>query len=136
MKLLQWSGVTACLLIICSCFFNWTWYPDIEEYFTGFYTYENRYGKPGMLLIFFSAFGILFYLLGRNWSKRTNLIFAGINLAYAGAKFFQYSFSDYGNVPEKQFAIFVMLFASIAHLIISVLLAGMREIKVPTEPVK
>lgn len=55
-KYLHWIGLAACICLIVSCFLPWVYYGDIEQTFTGFYSYKNEYGKPGKFL---TIFGIL-----------------------------------------------------------------------------
>ena len=37
MKWQRITGIVSCVLLLVSCFMHWAWYPDIQEYFTGFY---------------------------------------------------------------------------------------------------
>lgn len=55
-------GVVSCILIIASFFLNWAWYPDIQKYFTAFFSEKNYYGKPGIVLLYFSVTGLISYL--------------------------------------------------------------------------
>ena len=117
MKYSQYIGVLAALVLIGSCFVNWTWYPDIEKYFTAFNTVENVYGKPGKLLIFFCVIAIAFYLIPRIWAKRWNMMFCGLNLAYAIKTFILFSACYRGICPDKQPGIWVMLVAAVIMMI-------------------
>lgn len=134
MKMRKWTGIAACVIIIASCFMHWTWYPDIEKYFTGFFSQSNYYGKPGILLCFVAVFGILLHFVRKSWAYRTNLILAGIGMAYGVTTYLRYSSSYDGYVPEKQLGIFLMLAASLVHLVVSVINSGMREVQVPAKP--
>ena len=50
LKILHWLGIVACIVLIISCLMPWGFYADIQEHFTGFYSFKNQYGKPGKLL--------------------------------------------------------------------------------------
>jgi hypothetical protein len=131
MKWKKWTGIIACAVIIASCFLNWAWYPDIEKYFTGFFSENNYYGKPGILLCFVAVLGMALHGIQKSWAYRTNLIFSAIGMAYGVTTFLRYSSSYDGYVPEKQFGIYLMLVASAVHLVISAWKSGLREVQVP-----
>ena len=130
----KWLGVFTCSLLIASCFMHWTWYPDLQKYFNGFFSERNYYGKPGILLSFFAAAGIVLFLIGKNWSLRLTLLFGALSMAYGIANFFRYSSSYDGIVPEKQIGIWLMLFSSLVYLVVAVLAGSMRKVDKATDP--
>jgi hypothetical protein len=132
----KWLGVLTCVLLFASCFMHWTWYPDIQKYFTGFFSERNYYGRPGMLLSFFALAGIAFFLLAKNWSLRLNLLFSAFGMAYAIYNFFKYTSSYDGIVPEKQAGIWLMLISSFAFLVMSILAGSIKKIDYPVEAEK
>jgi hypothetical protein len=109
MKYSQWIGVAAAICLIISGFTNWTWYPDIHRYFTGFESENNVYGKPGKVFLFFSIIAIVFFLVPRIWAKRCNLFVCSLILAYAINTFIRFSACYRGICPEKQAGIWIML---------------------------
>ena len=121
MKYSQIIGVIAALCLVASCFFNWTWYPDLNKSFTGFFSEDQVYGKPGNVFIFFSVFAIAFFLIPRVWAKRWNFIFAGLILAYAIKSYILYTGCYNGICPLKQPGIWVMLGSSLIIMIMAVL---------------
>ena len=133
MKWHRVTGIIACSLLIISCFIHWTWYPDIQKYFTGFFSEHNYYGRPGILLSFFAGTGILFYLLKKAWSDRLNLIFSALAVAYAITSFLRFSSSYDGFVPQKQAGIYLMLICAFAHVIMAVLLMSIEKTAVPIQ---
>lgn len=132
----RWTGILACVLLIFSCFLNWAWYPDIEEYFSGFYSKNNYYGRPGMLLSFFAVCGIVFYSLKKEWSNRLNLIFSAIAAAYAITSFLRFTSGYDGFVPETQPGLYLMLIAATIHLIMAVMVGSMVKTQVPVKDQK
>ncbi len=52
MKYAPYTGMAAALLLILCCFFPLAYFPDLQENFTGFYSRQNAYGKPGIALMF------------------------------------------------------------------------------------
>lgn len=112
MKYSQLSGILAAFVLSLSGFLNWAWYPDIHKYFTGFFSENNSYGKPGKVFIFFAVIAIVLFIAPRVWAKRGNIFLCAITLAYAVKTFIVYSACYRGICPEKQPGLWVMLLAS------------------------
>lgn len=125
MKYSQYAGVFVTLILIGSCFVNWTWYPDIQKYFTGFFSVDNIYGKPGKVFIFMSVLAIFFFLVPRVWAKRWNMMVCGLTLAYAIKTFILYSSCYRGICPDKQPGLWVMLFSA-ALMMVATLMPDMK----------
>jgi hypothetical protein len=121
MKYSQIIGVITALGLIASCFFPWTFYPDLNKYFTGFFSEGQVYGKPGNVFIFFSIFAIAFFLIPRVWAKRWNFIFGGLILAYAIKTYILYTGCYNGICPVKQPGIWIMIASSIIIMIMAVI---------------
>jgi hypothetical protein len=102
-------------LLVISCFFPWAYYPDpqireeAQRTFTGFYTYENHYGKPGKFLALIAAVSFILKLLPRIWAKRADLFVTGIGIAYAARIYVEYTGTYIGINPEKKYGLFLML---------------------------
>ncbi|MCU0395291.1 MAG: hypothetical protein MUF29_05255 [Chitinophagaceae bacterium] len=115
----SWLGLLACAAMIVSTFMRWTWYPDIQKYFTGFFTEDNYYGRPGIFLCTMAAIGLLAYLFQKVWLFRLNLVAAALGMAYAIKSFLLFTSSYDGYVPEKQPGIYIMLVASLLNVAIA-----------------
>lgn len=125
MKFSQWIGILAAIVLIISGFMNWTWYPDIHKYFTGFVSENNIYGKPGKIFIFFSSVAILFFAIPRIWAKRWNVFFCTLILAFAIRTFILYTSCYSGVCPVKQPGIWIMI-VSAAVMILCALLPDLK----------
>ena len=125
MKYSQILGIIAAIVLMLSGLMNWTWYPDIKEYFTGFYTHNNQYGRPGRIFIIAGIIAIIFYLVPRIWAKRWNVFFCAIIFAYAIKTFILFSGCYRGICPERQAGIWVML-ASASVMLIAALLPDLK----------
>ncbi len=121
MKYSQSFGVFAAVVLVASCTLNWTWYHDLQEHFTGFYSAGNNYGKPGRVFLFMAAVATIFFLLKRVWAKRWNLLVCGLIVAYAVKTFILYTSCYRGICPEKQAGIWIMLAAAIMMMVAAVL---------------
>jgi len=118
-KYLHWIGIAACIGLIISCFLPWVYYADLKQSFTGFYSYNNQYGRPGKFLTLLAVITLVFMLLPRVWAKRSNLFICALAVAYAVKTFILFS-SCYNNYcPQKLFSLYLMVGCSIIMLIAS-----------------
>jgi hypothetical protein len=93
------TGIAAALFLIVCCFIPWAYYPDLQEIFTGFYSKQNNYGKPGIAFIFLSVISIVLFLIPKLWAKRTNQFFGVLIFAYALKNFILFAGSYAGIHP-------------------------------------
>jgi hypothetical protein len=117
MKYSQWFGILAALLLVAACFMPWAYFPDLGKNFTGFFSEQNRYGRPGKLLSSFSVVMIILFLIPRVWAKRTNMIVAAITVAFVIRSYILYTGCYGGICPEKRPGIFLLLLASVAVVV-------------------
>jgi phosphatidylglycerophosphate synthase len=119
-KYLHWLGIIACITLIVSCFLPWVYYADINQNFTGFYSYKNQYGRPGKFLVALGAVALLFMLLPKVWAKRANLFICALLLAYAVKSYILFS-SCYNNYcPQKLFSLYLMVFCTVIMLVAAI----------------
>lgn len=121
MKYSQWLGIVASIVLIVACFLPWTWHPDLNKNFTGFFSENNVYGRPGRVFIFLTAFAIIFFLVPRIWAKRWNLLVVVLTTAFAIKSFIMYSGCYRGICPEKKAGIWIMLIAALVMLVTAIL---------------
>ncbi|MBK7883381.1 MAG: hypothetical protein IPJ81_06035 [Chitinophagaceae bacterium] len=119
-KILQWVGVLACIALIISCFMPWAYYADINETFTGVYSYKNEYGKPGKYMIVIGVLAILFILLPRLWAKRVNMFLCGLLVGYSIKTYVMYTSCYNAYCPQKLPWIYVMLTATVFMLLAAI----------------
>lgn len=117
MRYSQWIGILAALALIVACFLPWTFHPDLNKTFTGFYSENNVYGKPGKVFIFLAVVAIILYLIPKIWAKRWNLLSGALVVAFAIKTFITFSGCYRGICPVKQPGIWIMLAASVVMLI-------------------
>ena len=123
----RWISLGAFILLTAACFLPWTFHADIQKTFTGFYTENNIYGKPGKFLLIFGGLSALFAFIPKLWLKRTALFMSGLNVAYGIKTFLMYGACYQGYCPEKKIGLFLMLISTILLLIAAMFPAG--EIK-------
>ena len=129
MKHSQWIGIIALVLLVGSCFLPWTYYPDLKKTFTGFFSENNLYGKPGKVFIFLACIALLCFLFNRVWAKRLNFFVCAVIVAYAFRTFIVFSGCYRGICPEKKGGLWLMIVAAILSLI----MAMIPDIKVITK---
>jgi hypothetical protein len=121
-RILYWLGVVACIALIVSCFLPWAVYNDnkIHETFTGFYSYDNYYGKPGKFLCLASAVAFAFMLTNRLWAKRANLFICAFTLGYAIYIYILYTSCYNAYCPQRQSGIFLMIGSAVIMLMATI----------------
>jgi hypothetical protein len=121
MKYSQWIGIAAALLLIVSCWMPWAYFPDLGKEFTGFFSEQNRYGKPGEFLTFFCVAMIVLFATPKVWAKRINLVVAAITLAFVLRSYLLFTGCYRGICPEKRVGIFLALLGAAITMAASLL---------------
>lgn len=119
MKYSQWIGIAAAIILVIAGFLPWTYHPDLDKNFTGFFTENNVYGKPGRVFIVLSAVTIIFFAIQRIWAKRWNVFMCAIVLSYAIKSFIVYSGCYRGICPDKKAGLWIMLLSAILMMAMS-----------------
>lgn len=120
MKYSKWIGLSACLILIAACFAPWTYHSDINKTFTGLFSEDNAYGKPGKFLIFFAITSGVFILLTKVWAKRIHLFLAALFTGYAIKSYILYTSCYNAYCPEKKYGICLMIISCLIILIVSI----------------
>lgn len=120
MKYYKTIGVLACALLIISCFLPWAFYADINKSFTGFFTEQNIYGKPGKVFIFLAVCATVLILINKIWAKRTLIFLSAINLAYFIKTYVLFTTCYATICPVKQYGLYLLMTASILLMIATV----------------
>lgn len=108
------------MALIVSCFLPWTFHADLGLTFSGFFSYQNQYGKPGMLLVFMAVLVFVFMLLPKVWAKRANLFVCALTLGYAIKTYVLFASCYNAYCPEKKAGLYLMLTACFIMLLASV----------------
>lgn len=121
MKYSQWIGIGALIILVSSCFLPWTYHPDLQKTFTGFFSENNLYGKPGKVFIALSSLALVFFLLNKVWAKRLNFFVCAVILAYAFRTFILFSGCYRGICPEKKGGLWLMIAAAMLSLVMAMI---------------
>jgi hypothetical protein len=125
LKYAPYTGLAAALLLVLCCFLPWAYYPDLHENFSGFYSRQNQYGKPGKPFIFLSIISIVFFLVPKLWARRANQFVCVLIFAYALKNYFVFAACYGGFCPEIKLGLVGMLVFSLI-ILISSLLSGAK----------
>jgi hypothetical protein len=118
-KILQRIGIIACVLLAVACFMPWSYYADIKETFTGFYSFQNQYGKPGKFLCMTAIVAFTLMMLPKIWAKRTNLFICALGVGYAVKTYILFTSCYNAYCPEKKSGIYLMMIATLLMLVSS-----------------
>lgn len=121
LKIIKFAGLIACVLLIVACFLPWTYHADINKTFTGFFSEQNMYGKPGKFLTFFAVVSAILILLPKIWAKRTNIFFAALSFGYAIKTYILFTSCYNAYCPDKKAGIYLMMACSIVILVAAIL---------------
>lgn len=121
MKYSQWIGIAAAVVLVVACFLPWTFHPDLNKNFTGFFSENNNYGKPGKVFTVFAVVATIFFLIPRIWAKRWNLLIGALTVAFAIKSFIVFSGCYNGICPTKLVGLWIMLVAAVVVLIMALL---------------
>jgi hypothetical protein len=116
MKYSQWIGIAAAVLTVAASFMPWAWFPVLQKEFTGFFSENNNYGRPGEVLAFFSLVEIFFFLVPKVWAKRANIFVAAVGLAWGVKCIYLYTACYRGECPEKRAGLFLMFAGTVIAL--------------------
>ncbi len=119
-KILKWVGAAACIILIISLFLPWGYYADLKQHFTGFYSYRNEYGRPGVLLLPLASIALLLIILPQVWAKRVNLFVTAFMVGYAIKSYVLFTSCYNAYCPEKKEGIYLMIFSTVVILIASI----------------
>jgi hypothetical protein len=113
--------VLAAAVLIVACFLPWAYYPDIDKIFTGFFSAQDKYGKPGKPILFLAIFSIAFFIIPKIWAKRLNIFIAALAVAFSIRNFTLFAECYHGTCPEKKIGLYLIVISSIIMLIASLL---------------
>ena len=101
MRWMKWIGVAAALLLIISCFIPWVFIESKNITVTGIDATGTNFGKPGYFHLLMSILFLLFNFIPKVWSRRSNLLVAALNIAWAVRNYFLISACQMGDICEK-----------------------------------
>jgi len=114
-------GTLVCVGLIVSCFLPWAYYPDLDKVFTGFFSEQNLYGKPGKVFVFFAVVSLVFIFVDKVWAKRINLLCSALTVAYLIKTVILFTGCYNGVCPEKLYGLYMVIGFCVLLFVISFL---------------
>lgn len=124
MRFLLPFSVAAVLVI--ACFLPWMTIESKSITITGMDTTGTTYGKPAYFHFLWIALSLLFLLPNRVWSRRTAMVFAAFNLAWAFRNFLVLPVCQMAECPVRRAGLYLIFIASIGFFFAG-LVAPVRE---------
>lgn len=121
MKFYKYWVILACLGLIAGSFLPIAYYPDLNKVFTGFFSENNLYGKPGKLFIFIAVASVILAFVNKAWAKGVNLLFAAVNVAFYIKTYVLFTSCANGLCPEKRYGLYVLMGATVLLLVTALL---------------
>lgn len=119
MRWMKWIGIASAVLLIVFCYTPWVFIVSKQITITGVDATGTNFGKPGYFHLVMAGIYIVFILIPKVWSQRSNLLVSAFNLAWAIRNFIILPACQMGECPEKKQGLYFVLFASILMLIAS-----------------
>ena len=119
MRWMKWIGLAAAILLIISCFIPWVFIESKNITVTGIDATGTSFGKPGYFHLLMSIIFLLFSFTPKVWAKRSNLLIAALNIAWAVRNYFLISACQMGDCPEKKPGIYFILLASLLMMAVA-----------------
>jgi len=120
MKYYKPIGFLACLLLAVSCFLPWAYYPDLHKSFTGFFSEQNIYGKPGKVFVFLAVCSVVLIFFDKIWAKRTLIFLAAINIGYLLKTYVLFTSCYSTFCPQKQYGLYLLIAGCVLLMIVSI----------------
>jgi len=119
MRWMKWIGLMSAVLLIVSCFTPWVVIESRNITVSGVDATGTNFGKPGYFHFVMAGIYIIFTLVPRVWSQRSNLLICAFNLAWAIRNFIIISACRMGDCPGKKSGLYLSLLASSIMLLAS-----------------
>jgi len=116
MRYMKWIGLAAAVLLVASCFTPWVYIVSRDITVSGIDATGTTFGKPGYFHFLCAFFFLLFHFIPRIWAKRSNLLIAALNTAWALRNFFMIAACYGGECPERKIGLYLVLLSSLLML--------------------
>lgn len=103
--------VVAALLV--SCFLPWMTIESKGITITGLDTTGTTFGKPAYFHFFWTGLFLVFLFINRVWSRRTAMVFAAFNAAWAFRNFLVLPMCQMGECPVRRTGLYILFVSSI-----------------------
>ena len=113
-------------VLVGSCFMPWMTVETKNITITGIDTTGTSYGKPAFFHFLWVGFFLIFLFINRIWSRRTAMVFAAFNAAWAFRNFLVLPMCQMGECPVRRTGLYLLFFSSLL-LFFAGLVAPVKE---------
>jgi hypothetical protein len=124
MKYSQYIGIAAGIALVIVCTMPWVYIPSLQVFLTGINgkaSVELNFGSQIKSHGFLSTIMIICFFVNKIWAKRVNVFLGAVNLAWAFKNFLIFSMCRGGECPEKQVALYLLIFFAAVMFVMSLL---------------
>lgn len=124
MKYSQYIGIFAGIALVIVCTMPWVYIPSLQVFLTGINgkaSAELNFGSQIKSHGFLSTIMIICFFVSKIWAKRVNVFLGAVNLAWAFKNFLIFSMCRGGECPEKQVALYLLVFFAAVMFVMSLL---------------
>lgn len=100
-------------ILIGSCFMPWMTIETKAITISGIDTKGTDYGKPAYFHFLWVGLFLVFLLVNRVWSRRTAVVFAAFNTAWAFRNFLVLPMCQMGECPVRRTGLYLLFFSSL-----------------------
>jgi hypothetical protein len=100
-------------LLIASCFMPWMTIETKGLTITGVDATGTTFGKPAYFNFFWTGLFLIFFLMNKVWSRRTAMVFAAFNAAWAFRNFLVLPVCQMGECPIRRTGLYLLFISSI-----------------------
>ncbi len=97
----------------------WAYYADLHKSFTGFFSEQNMYGKPGIVFVFIAVCTAILIYLDKLWAKKTLIFLAALNIGYLIKTYVLFTSCYSAICPQKEYGLYLLIFSSVLLLIVT-----------------
>src|SRR3954452_4416821 len=87
MRWMKWIGIMSAILLVVFCYTPWAFIHSKQLTISGVNTNGTNFGKPAYFHFVMAAIYIVFALISKLWSQRSNLLIGAFNLAWSFRNF-------------------------------------------------
>jgi hypothetical protein len=109
MKYAHVIGFLASAAVVLLVFQPWIFIPSVQLTISGWSAEGTDFGKPGLVPLVFSAIMCLLFWIPKVGAKVTTIILATLQLAWMMRNYILLTTSYIGEIPEKQWALIVLV---------------------------
>lgn len=114
MRLNVLLSLLAIALLALGCVLPWMTVESKALTISGIDTAGTSFGRPGYFHFLWAGLYLLFLFINKVWSKRSALVFAAFNMAWALRNFLLVPACAGGECPVRKIGLYLLLLASLA----------------------